>query len=130
MRLHFSKSPRPHVSGSVGKRIRQGMTRKMQASLQRSLIRSSNALQAAMKTGRKMLVLVAVTGNKSGSGLVMEESENDVGGLEKLLLYADEHYLAGKLPLGNNLAKVLHEVEEYHQRNVGPLITIKVDRLS
>ncbi|GFX81473.1 uncharacterized protein TNCV_143231 [Trichonephila clavipes] len=26
----------------------------------------------------------------------MEESENDVGSLEQLLLYADEHYLAGK----------------------------------
>ncbi|GFU29777.1 uncharacterized protein TNCV_4745971 [Trichonephila clavipes] len=51
----------------------------------------------------------------------MEESENDVGSLEQLLLYADEHYLAGKLPLGDHLGKVLHGVEEYHQRNVGPL---------
>ncbi|GFU65785.1 uncharacterized protein TNCV_5059191 [Trichonephila clavipes] len=48
----------------------------------------------------------------------MEESENDVGILEQFLLYADEHYLAGKLPLGDHLGKVLHEVEEYHQRNV------------
>ncbi|GFX08405.1 hypothetical protein TNCV_3268941 [Trichonephila clavipes] len=47
----------------------------------------------------------------------MEESENDVGSLEKLLLYADEYYLAGKLPLGDHLGKVLHGVEEYHQRN-------------
>ncbi|GFU66955.1 uncharacterized protein TNCV_4296071 [Trichonephila clavipes] len=51
----------------------------------------------------------------------MEESENDVGCLEQLLLYADEHYLAGKLPLGDHLGKVLHGSEEYHQRNVGPL---------
>ncbi|GFX78186.1 uncharacterized protein TNCV_5135331 [Trichonephila clavipes] len=51
----------------------------------------------------------------------MEESENDVGSLEQLLLYADEHYLAGKLPLENHLGKVLRGVEEYHQRNVGPL---------
>ncbi|GFW37560.1 uncharacterized protein TNCV_861651 [Trichonephila clavipes] len=51
----------------------------------------------------------------------MEESENDVGSLEQLLLYADEHYLAGKLPLGDHLGKVLHGVKEYHQRNVDPL---------
>ncbi|GFW61075.1 uncharacterized protein TNCV_4872851 [Trichonephila clavipes] len=47
----------------------------------------------------------------------MEESKNDVGCLEQLLLYADEHYLAGKLPLGDHLGKVLHWVEEYHQRS-------------
>ncbi|GFW20659.1 uncharacterized protein TNCV_1048821 [Trichonephila clavipes] len=41
--------------------------------------------------------------------------------LSNFLLYADEHYLAGKLPLGDHLGKVLHGVEEYHQRNVGPL---------
>ncbi|GFT92824.1 15-hydroxyprostaglandin dehydrogenase [Trichonephila clavipes] len=56
-----------------------------------------------------------------GSGRAMEESENDVGSLEQLLLYVDEHYLAGKLPLGDHLGKVLHGVEEYHQHNVGPL---------
>ncbi|GFV60687.1 15-hydroxyprostaglandin dehydrogenase [Trichonephila clavipes] len=31
-----------------------------------------------------------------GSGPSREESENDVGSLEQLLLYADEHYLSGK----------------------------------
>ncbi|GFX81987.1 15-hydroxyprostaglandin dehydrogenase [Trichonephila clavipes] len=36
-----------------------------------------------------------------GSGAAMEESENDVGNL------------AGKLPLGDHLGKVLHGVEEY-----------------
>ncbi|GFT90039.1 uncharacterized protein TNCV_2553661 [Trichonephila clavipes] len=51
----------------------------------------------------------------------MLESENDVGSLEKLLLYVDENYLAGKLPLGDHLGKVLHGVEEYHHRKVGPL---------
>ncbi|GFW32302.1 15-hydroxyprostaglandin dehydrogenase [Trichonephila clavipes] len=40
----------------------------------------------------------ALQGTNRGSGLVMEESENDVGSLEQLLLYSDEHYLAGKLP--------------------------------
>ncbi|GFW20084.1 uncharacterized protein TNCV_2320251 [Trichonephila clavipes] len=60
-------------------------------------------------------------GTNRGSGPAMEESENDVGSLEQLLLYADEHYLAGKLLLGDHLGKVLHRVEEYHQRNVGPL---------
>ncbi|GFY16443.1 uncharacterized protein TNCV_2350861 [Trichonephila clavipes] len=35
----------------------------------------------------------------------MEECENDVGSLEQLLLYADEHHLAGKLPLGDHLGK-------------------------
>ncbi|GFU54352.1 uncharacterized protein TNCV_3238691 [Trichonephila clavipes] len=37
----------------------------------------------------------------------MEESENDVGSREQLLLYADEHHLAGKLPLGNHLGKAM-----------------------
>ncbi|GFX41645.1 uncharacterized protein TNCV_3110411 [Trichonephila clavipes] len=60
-------------------------------------------------------------GTNRGSGQAMEESGNDVGSLEQLLLYADEHYLAVKLPLGDHLGKVLHGVEEYHQRNVGPL---------
>ncbi|GFX08097.1 15-hydroxyprostaglandin dehydrogenase [Trichonephila clavipes] len=63
----------------------------------------------------------APQGTNRGSGAVMEESENDVGSLEQLLLYADEHYLAGKLPLGDHLGKVLHGVAEYHQRNVGTL---------
>ncbi|GFW28414.1 uncharacterized protein TNCV_4640791 [Trichonephila clavipes] len=45
-------------------------------------------------------------GTNRGRGLVMEESENDVGCLEQLLLYADEHYLAGKLPLEDHLGKV------------------------
>ncbi|GFX27503.1 15-hydroxyprostaglandin dehydrogenase [Trichonephila clavipes] len=63
----------------------------------------------------------ALMGTNRGSGPAMEESENDVGSLEQLLLYADEHYLARKLPLGDHLGKVLHGVEEYHQRNVGPL---------
>ncbi|GFX80803.1 15-hydroxyprostaglandin dehydrogenase [Trichonephila clavipes] len=63
----------------------------------------------------------ALQGTNQGSGPAMEESENDVGSLEQLLLYADEHYLAGKLPLGDHLGKVLHGVKEYHQRNVGPL---------
>ncbi|GFU22340.1 15-hydroxyprostaglandin dehydrogenase [Trichonephila clavipes] len=63
----------------------------------------------------------ALQGTNRGSGSAMEETENDVRILEQLLLYADEHYLAGKLPLGDHLGKVLHGVEEYHQRNVGLL---------
>ncbi|GFU20024.1 15-hydroxyprostaglandin dehydrogenase [Trichonephila clavipes] len=63
----------------------------------------------------------ALQGTNRGRGPAMEASENDVGSLKKLLLYADEHYLDGKLPLGEHLGKVLHGVEEYHQRNVGPL---------
>ncbi|GFY21659.1 uncharacterized protein TNCV_1168041 [Trichonephila clavipes] len=63
----------------------------------------------------------AILGTNRGSGPVMEECENDVGSLEQLLLYADEHYLAGKLPLEDHLGKVLHGVKEYHQRNVGLL---------
>ncbi|GFS91908.1 uncharacterized protein TNCV_1930881 [Trichonephila clavipes] len=51
----------------------------------------------------------------------MEVSENDEEKLEQLLLYAEEQYLARKLPLGDHLEKVLHGVEEYLQRNVGPL---------
>ncbi|GFW32323.1 uncharacterized protein TNCV_674821 [Trichonephila clavipes] len=63
----------------------------------------------------------ALQGTNRGSGLAMEETKNDVRSLEQLLLYADEHYLAGKLPQGDHLGKVLHGVEEYHQRNIGPL---------
>ncbi|GFT63856.1 15-hydroxyprostaglandin dehydrogenase [Trichonephila clavipes] len=40
----------------------------------------------------------ALQGTNRGSGPAMEKSENDVGSLEQLLLYADEHYLSGKLP--------------------------------
>ncbi|GFY16735.1 uncharacterized protein TNCV_2788571 [Trichonephila clavipes] len=50
----------------------------------------------------------ALQGTNRGSGQAMEESKNDVGSLEELLLYADEHYLAGKLLLGDHLGKVLH----------------------
>ncbi|GFV00390.1 uncharacterized protein TNCV_3643681 [Trichonephila clavipes] len=53
----------------------------------------------------------ALQGTNRGSAPAMEESEKDVGSLEQLLLYADEHYLAGKLPLGDHLGKVLHGVE-------------------
>ncbi|GFU35175.1 15-hydroxyprostaglandin dehydrogenase [Trichonephila clavipes] len=63
----------------------------------------------------------ALQGTYRGSGPAMEESENDLGRLEQLLLYADEHYLAGKLTLGDHLGKVLQGVKEYQQRNVGPL---------
>ncbi|GFW87594.1 15-hydroxyprostaglandin dehydrogenase [Trichonephila clavipes] len=45
----------------------------------------------------------ALQGTNKGSGPAMEESKNDVGCLEQLLLYADEHYLAGKLPLGHHI---------------------------
>ncbi|GFX46942.1 hypothetical protein TNCV_315651 [Trichonephila clavipes] len=44
-------------------------------------------------------------GTNRGRLPVMEESENDVGSLEQLSLYADEHFLAGKLPLGDHLEK-------------------------
>ncbi|GFV10217.1 15-hydroxyprostaglandin dehydrogenase [Trichonephila clavipes] len=47
----------------------------------------------------------ALQGTNRGSGPAMEEFENDVGSLEQLLLYADEHYLAGKLPLGDHFRK-------------------------
>ncbi|GFY02533.1 15-hydroxyprostaglandin dehydrogenase [Trichonephila clavipes] len=63
----------------------------------------------------------ALQGTIRGSGPAMKESENDVRSLEQLLMYVDEHYLAGKLPLGDHLGKVLHGVEEYHQRNSCPL---------
>ncbi|GFX16653.1 uncharacterized protein TNCV_24241 [Trichonephila clavipes] len=59
----------------------------------------------------------ALQGKNRGCGLAMEESKYDVGCHEQLFLYADEHYLAGKLRLGDNLGKVLHGVEEYHQRS-------------
>ncbi|GFU81518.1 15-hydroxyprostaglandin dehydrogenase [Trichonephila clavipes] len=63
----------------------------------------------------------ALQGTNRGSGSAMEVSENNAGSLTQLLLYADEHYLAGKMPLGEHLGKVLHGVEEYHQPNVDPL---------
>ncbi|GFU85419.1 15-hydroxyprostaglandin dehydrogenase [Trichonephila clavipes] len=40
----------------------------------------------------------ALRGTNRWSGQAMKESENDVESLEQLLLYADEHYLAGKFP--------------------------------
>ncbi|GFT25081.1 uncharacterized protein TNCV_179901 [Trichonephila clavipes] len=49
----------------------------------------------------------ALQAKNRGSGPVTEESENEVGSLEQLLLYANEHYLAGKLPLGDHLGKVM-----------------------
>ncbi|GFV71016.1 hypothetical protein TNCV_1447161 [Trichonephila clavipes] len=55
----------------------------------------------------------ALQGTNRGAGGPWK-SENDVGSLKQLLLYADENYLAGD-PLG----KVLHGVEDNHQRNVG-----------
>ncbi|GFT09887.1 15-hydroxyprostaglandin dehydrogenase [Trichonephila clavipes] len=48
----------------------------------------------------------ALQGTNRGSGPAMQESENDVGRLEQLLLYVDELYLAGKLPLEDHLRKV------------------------
>ncbi|GFT21847.1 15-hydroxyprostaglandin dehydrogenase [Trichonephila clavipes] len=50
----------------------------------------------------------ALQGTYRGSRPAMEESENDLGSLKQLWVYADEHYLAGKLPLGYHLGKVLH----------------------
>ncbi|GFW38382.1 15-hydroxyprostaglandin dehydrogenase [Trichonephila clavipes] len=44
----------------------------------------------------------ALQGTNRWSGPAMEESENDVGSVEQLLLYADEHQLAGKLSLGDH----------------------------
>ncbi|GFT34719.1 hypothetical protein TNCV_2898611 [Trichonephila clavipes] len=41
----------------------------------------------------------ALQGPNRERGPIMEDSENDVGSLKQLLLYAEEHYLAGKLPL-------------------------------
>ncbi|GFX34925.1 uncharacterized protein TNCV_2328651 [Trichonephila clavipes] len=41
----------------------------------------------------------ALQGTNRERGPAMEETENDVGSLEQLLLYADEHYLAGKFCL-------------------------------
>ncbi|GFX76557.1 uncharacterized protein TNCV_3162751 [Trichonephila clavipes] len=48
----------------------------------------------------------ALQGTNRRSRPAMEESKNDVGSLEQLLLYADERYLAGKLPMGDHLGKV------------------------
>ncbi|GFW55748.1 uncharacterized protein TNCV_121321 [Trichonephila clavipes] len=49
----------------------------------------------------------ALQGTNWGSRPAMEESENDVGSLEQLLLYAGKHYLAGKLLLRDNLGKAI-----------------------
>ncbi|GFV99747.1 15-hydroxyprostaglandin dehydrogenase [Trichonephila clavipes] len=49
----------------------------------------------------------SLKGTNRGSGSAMEESENDEGSLKQLLLYADEHYLVGKFPLGDHLGKVM-----------------------
>lgn len=51
----------------------------------------------------------------------MKESEHNVGNFEQLELYADKHYLAQKMPLGNHLGKIPRGVKECHQHNGGPL---------
>lgn len=51
----------------------------------------------------------------------MEESGHGIGSLEQLRLYADEYYVAGKLPLKDHLGKVTRGFEECHQHNAGPL---------
>ncbi|GFT00401.1 uncharacterized protein TNCV_1981451 [Trichonephila clavipes] len=63
----------------------------------------------------------ALHGTNRRSGPAMEESKNDVGSLEQLLMCGRALYCWKILPLGDHLGKVLHGVEEYHQRNVGPL---------
>ncbi|GFY24855.1 15-hydroxyprostaglandin dehydrogenase [Trichonephila clavipes] len=40
----------------------------------------------------------ALQGTNRGSWPAMKESENEVGSFEQLLLYVDEHYLAGNCP--------------------------------
>ncbi|GFU94038.1 hypothetical protein TNCV_1738901 [Trichonephila clavipes] len=45
----------------------------------------------------------ALQGTNGESGPAMEESENDVGSLEQLLLYVEEHYLAGKNAPGETI---------------------------
>ncbi|GFW46411.1 15-hydroxyprostaglandin dehydrogenase [Trichonephila clavipes] len=72
----------------------------------------------------------ALQGTNRGSGPAMEESENDVGNLEQLLLYADKHYLVGKLPLGDHLGKVQHGVEEYHQSYVDDILRLHINSMS
>ncbi|GFW20325.1 DDE_3 domain-containing protein [Trichonephila clavipes] len=47
----------------------------------------------------------ALQGTNRWSGPATEESENDVGSLEQLLLYADEHYFAGKFRPGRPFRK-------------------------
>ncbi|GFV47441.1 hypothetical protein TNCV_4830971 [Trichonephila clavipes] len=61
----------------------------------------SAAIHAATRSGIELIRHLMLS-------WAMEESENDVGSLEKLYLYAEEHYLAGKLSLGDHLGKVLH----------------------
>ncbi|GFV00675.1 hypothetical protein TNCV_2950431 [Trichonephila clavipes] len=76
----------------------------------------------------------ALQGTNRGIRLAMEESEIDVGSLEQLLLYADEHYLAGKLPMGEPFRKGPTWGRRISSTYRWPVkvsrIKIKVDRLS
>ncbi|GFT78397.1 15-hydroxyprostaglandin dehydrogenase [Trichonephila clavipes] len=56
-------------------------------------IQSDTMASAALADPKRVL-----QGTNWGSGPAMEESENDVGSLEQLLLYANEHYLAKNCP--------------------------------
>ncbi|GFT16460.1 hypothetical protein TNCV_281051 [Trichonephila clavipes] len=47
----------------------------------------------------------ALQGTNRGSGSTMEETENDVGSLEQLLLHADEQYLRWKIAPGRPFRK-------------------------
>lgn len=58
----------------------------------------------------------------------MEVSEHEVGSLKQLELYADEHYLDGKLPLEDHLGKLSYGVDECHQYTDG-LLRFQVSQL-
>ncbi|GFS76207.1 15-hydroxyprostaglandin dehydrogenase [Trichonephila clavipes] len=75
----------PYVCGPAGKEAEQPTLNHVQSDMMASAVLADPTR--------------ALQGTNRGSELAMEESENDVGSLEQLLLYADEHYLAGKLPL-------------------------------
>ncbi|GFS53287.1 uncharacterized protein TNCV_3844941 [Trichonephila clavipes] len=63
-----------------------------------------------------------------GSGPAIEESENAVGSLEQLLLYANEHYLAGKLSLGDHLGKLCGKCDVEQCGGIVPLTRVPPHR--
>ncbi|GFV68604.1 hypothetical protein TNCV_4914291 [Trichonephila clavipes] len=62
----------------------------------------------------------ALKGTNRGSRPAIEESENGVS-LSNSCCKRTSIILLENCPWGDHLGKVLHGVEEYHQRNVGPL---------
>ncbi|GFV47671.1 transposable element Tc1 transposase [Trichonephila clavipes] len=84
---HHPKHTSPTVKHGGGSGMADGPTNLEQPTLNH--VQSDTLASAVLADLTR-----ALQGTNRGSEPAMEESENDVGSVEQLLLYADEHYLA------------------------------------